>query len=64
MRERSFRILSHSSARMVRGPWLPIDWSRDIVGRFPSRQDALTWIEKGIGTVNAIPSPERSTEFS
>ncbi len=23
---------------------------RDIVGRFQSRQDALTWIKKGIGT--------------
>jgi hypothetical protein len=25
VRERNFRILSHSNARMVRGPWLPID---------------------------------------
>ena len=28
---------------------------RDIIGRFQSRQDALTWIEKGIGAESLRP---------
>ena len=31
---------------------------RDIVGRFQSRQDALTWIKNGVGTENLRQKPD------